>query len=103
MTHWRSFSATLSAVLIDGSATLTIETSSTVMNIATQTSARACQRRGSAVMAKRLTPCEDGAHGGGGRQHARLRAGARAAPALELPAGRRPRGQPHGRRREGRG
>ena len=47
MTHWRSFSATFSAVLIDGSATLTIETSSTVMNIATQTSASACQRLGS--------------------------------------------------------
>ena len=47
MTHWRSFSATVSAVLIDGSATLTIETSRTVMNIATQTSASACQRRGS--------------------------------------------------------
>ena len=47
ITHWRSFSATFSEVLIDGSATLTIETSSTVMNIATQTSASASQRRGS--------------------------------------------------------
>src|SRR5437588_430418 len=51
MTHCRSFSATLRAVLIDGSATLTIETSSTVMNIATQTSASACQRRGSGAWA----------------------------------------------------
>src|SRR5437588_1108416 len=51
MTHWRSFSGTLSAVLIDGSATLTIETSRMVMNIATQTSASACQRRGSGAWA----------------------------------------------------
>src|SRR5438874_10277334 len=39
---------TTSEFLIEGSATLTIETSSTVMNIATQTSASASQRLGSA-------------------------------------------------------
>ena len=46
-THCSVFSETCSDVLIDGSATLTIETSSTVMKNATQTSASACQRRGS--------------------------------------------------------
>ena len=46
-THCSECSDTCSDVLIDGSATLTIDTSSTVMNIATQTSASACQRRGS--------------------------------------------------------
>src|SRR5256885_3247786 len=46
-THWSVESLTVSERLIDGSATLTIETSSTVMNIATQTSASASQRRGS--------------------------------------------------------
>src|SRR5439155_26370451 len=46
-THCSVFSDTFSDVLIDGSATLTIETSRTVMNIATQTSASACQRCGS--------------------------------------------------------
>src|SRR5436190_1651639 len=51
ITHCRSFSATFSAVLIEGSATLTIETSSTVMKNATQTSASACQRCGSGVCA----------------------------------------------------
>ena len=50
-THCRLLSLTCSEFLIDGSATLTIETSSTVMNIATQTRASASQRRGSGVWA----------------------------------------------------
>ena len=55
MIHCRSWSfATWSERPIDGSATLTIETSRTVMKNATQTSARARQRRGSGVL---LTVC----------------------------------------------
>jgi hypothetical protein len=46
-THCRLLSETESDVLIDGSATLTIETSRIVMKKATQTRASACQRRGS--------------------------------------------------------
>src|SRR5579884_663723 len=49
-THWTVTSLTWSEVLIDGSATLTIDTSSTVMKNATQTSASACQRRGSGAV-----------------------------------------------------
>ena len=48
-THCRFESETFSDVLIDGNATLTIETSRIVMKNATQTSASACQRRGSAT------------------------------------------------------
>ena len=54
-THCSVFSETCSDVLIDGSATLTIETSSTVMKNATQTSASACQRRGSGSMLGSIT------------------------------------------------
>ena len=46
-THCSVLSDTCSEVLIEGSATVTIVPSRTVMKNATQTSASACQRRGS--------------------------------------------------------
>ena len=46
-THCRVLSDTSNELLIDGNATLTIETSRIVMKNATHTSASACQRRGS--------------------------------------------------------
>jgi hypothetical protein len=49
-THCSVLSGTCSAFLIDGSATVTIVPSRTVMKNATHTSASACQRRGSGVL-----------------------------------------------------
>jgi hypothetical protein len=51
ITHWRPVSEKWRLRPIEGSATLTIDTSSTVMKKATQTSASACQRLGSGPVA----------------------------------------------------
>src|SRR5581483_3174448 len=78
ITHCRPVTEKWRLRPIDGSATLTIETSSTVMKKATQTRASACQRRGSCpafstrasvLVAEVSAPGED--HGGAGGRDSR--------------------------------
>jgi hypothetical protein len=53
-THWRLDADRWSDRAIEGSATVTMDTSSTVMKNATQTRARACHRRGSGAVKEHL-------------------------------------------------
>jgi hypothetical protein len=56
MIHWSVDCESSRSIAIVGSATFTIETSSTTMKKATQTSASARQRRGSGVTAASIRP-----------------------------------------------